>query len=170
MTNRKTQVQDNPFFGAVRRIINIFALLAGLSIFVMIGVTVIDVILRIFKTGIIGAYDIIRVAGVMAIACALPYVTAVKGHTAIEFFYQKFGRLGRIILDSIFRTITLGLFGFLSYQNIMHGISLLSSREVMPTLKIPIFWIPWLISFVCILMVIIIFYHLLHPGKEFVKP
>lgn len=157
------------FYSGIRRIIIFLALLAGLVILVMIGVTVTDVILRMFGTGITGAYDIVRIMGIIAISFSLPYVTAIKGHIAIEFFYHRFSRTGRIVLDSSFRTISILVFILLAWRNILYGMLLLHSNQVMQTLPIPVFWIPWMISLSCILMILTILYHLFHPGKELVK-
>ena len=158
------------FFNAVRKIILFFALISGASVFVMIGVTVTDIVLRLFRSGITGAYDIVCLAGAVGIACALPYVTAVKGHIAIEFFYRKAGRTGRIILDSFFRLLILVLFAFLVYRNISYGLYLLSVGQVMLTLRVPIFWLPFLLSIIFALLFLITFYHLIHPGKGMIKP
>ena len=119
-------------FAPVRQLIRLSALAAGVAVLVMIGVTMVDVIARIFNVGIVGAYDIVRVAGVVAIGSGLPYVTAVKGHIAIEFFYQNLNRHGRIAVDTLFRLAALTLFGFLVYKNIDYGLSLHASGEVMP--------------------------------------
>ncbi|MBN2049067.1 MAG: TRAP transporter small permease [Spirochaetales bacterium] len=158
------------FFSWVARCIKVLAVFAGLAILLMMSVTVIDVILRLFNRGITGAYDLVRACGVVGVACALPYLTAVKGHIAIEFLYHRCGRLGRVLMDSLFRFISLGLFGILAVRVFQHGISLLKSGEVFPNLGLPLFWIPMLISVNCALMLVVIFYHLLHPGKEFIKP
>ena len=157
-----------PFFRTVRKLIIVFALLAGAAVLVMTGVTVADVVLRMFKVGIIGAYDIVCICGVVAISCALPYITAVKGHIAIEFLYRSFSRLGRRILDSVFRLVALALFAFLVYQNIRYGLSLHAAGELMPTLKMPVFWMPLLIAFNALLVFIVIVYHFLHPGEEMI--
>ena len=159
-----------PFFGAVRKLIVACAFISGAAILVMIGVTVLDVALRLFKVGIVGAYDIVRIAGVTAITCALPYVTAVKGHIAIEFFYQSFSRIGRVVLDSTFRAVALALFGFLVIRNIHYGLTLRAAGLLMPTLHVPVFWMPFLISFNCLLICIVVTYHLLRPGQEMIKP
>ena len=158
------------FFEAVRKVILACAFISGAAILVMIGVTVLDVALRLFKVGIVGAYDIVRIAGVTAIACALPYVTAVKGHIAIEFFYQSFSRIGRVVLDSTFRVVALALFGFLVIRNIRYGLTLRAAGLLMPTLHVPVFWMPFLISFNALLICIVVAYHLLHPGQEMIKP
>jgi TRAP-type C4-dicarboxylate transport system permease small subunit len=157
------------FFSIVRKLIIAFALLAGAAVLVMMGVTVADVALRIFKVGIVGAYDIVRICGVVAISCALPYITAVKGHIAIEVLYRSFSRSGRFVLDLGFRLIALALFGFLVYQNIRYGVSLHAAGELMPTLRMPVFWIPLLIALNSLLVFIVIVHHLLHPGEEMIE-
>ncbi len=158
------------FFSFISRLIILLAYIAGVSIVLMMAITVIDVILRIFNIGITGAYDLVRACGVIAVACALPYVTAAKGHIAIEFFYHKCNRIGRMILDVIFRISSLVIFGGLTIQTFRHGLSLYGSGEVFPNLGLPVFWIPFVISFNCLLMMIVFIYHLIHPGKEFIKP
>ncbi len=157
-------------FSLISRIIIALAYIAGAAILLMIVITVLDVVMRIFNTGITGAYDLVRACGAVAVSCALPYLTAVKGHIAIEFFYHKCGRFWRIILDTILRLASLMIFGVLSVKIFQHGISLFNSGEVFPNLGLPVFWIPMLISFNCFLMMVVFTYHLVHPGKELIKP
>ncbi|WP_319562608.1 TRAP transporter small permease [Marispirochaeta sp.] len=158
------------FFLIIRRIVKCFAVIAGGAILLMMGITVADVLLRLFGTGITGAYDVVRACGAVAVACALPYLTAVKGHIAIEFFYHKCSRLGRLILDSLLRISAIIIFGVVTIQVYRHGLALLASGEVFPNLGLPVFWIPMLISLNFVLMMIVFLYHLTHPGKEFIKP
>ncbi len=158
------------FFSYISRLIILFAYIAGLSVLSMMAITVADVILRIFNIGITGAYDLVRAFGVIAVACALPYVTAAKGHIAIEFFYHKCNHQGKLLLDFLFRICSLVIFGGLAIQTFRHGLSLYRSGEVFPNLGMPVFWIPFVISFNCFLMMIVFIYHLIHPGKEYIKP
>ena len=158
------------FFSFIRRMITVFAYLAGGSILAMMLITVVDVILRIFGVGLSGVYDLVRALGVISVACALPYVTAVKGHIAIEYLYHKCNRIGRIILDTFFRISSVLIFGSLAIETFKHGLHLFKSGEVFATLGMPVFWIPLVISLNCILMILVFAYHLLHPGKEYIKP
>ena len=50
---------------------------------------------------ITGALDLGKGCGALVIAGALPYTTAVKGHVAIEYFFHKLGRRGRIVVDTL---------------------------------------------------------------------
>lgn len=159
-----------PLWRVLRALIMGLALVAGLAILAIIGITVTDVVLRFFKKGILGAYDLVRIAGAIAIACSLPYVTAVKGHIAIEFLHHRLSKRGRNILDFIFRLIALALFSFLVWRFWLYGVMLLKSNQVMQTLPIPVFWIPWMTAFCFLFVIAAIVYHLSHPGKEFIKP
>ena len=86
------------------------AFVAGCGILVMIFVTFLDVVLRIFRCSIVVAFDIVKVAGVITTACALPYTTAVKGHVAIEYFFHRLNRLGRIAVDTFARILGMVFF------------------------------------------------------------
>jgi len=156
-------------FTFISRLIVAFAYIAGISILMMMMITVVDVILRVFNVGITGAYDLVRACGVIAVAFALPYVTAVKGHIAIEFFYHKCDRKGRILLDIIFRLSSIFIFGGLTFYTFRYGLSLYFSGEVFPNLGLPVFWIPFVISLNSLLMMFVFAYHLYHPGKEYIK-
>ena len=157
-------------FSLISRLIIALAYAAGAAILLMIVITVLDVVMRIFNTGITGAYDMVRACGAVAVSCALPYLTAVKGHIAIEFFYHKCGHFWRIILDTVLRILSLVIFAVLAVKIFQHGISLFRAGEVFPNLGLPVFWIPLLISFNCFLMMVVFIYHLVHPGKELIKP
>ena len=56
------------FFLWNSRLIILLAYIAGASILLMMGITVLDVILRIFNIGITGAYDLVRAFGVLGVA------------------------------------------------------------------------------------------------------
>lgn len=143
---------------------------SGAALLAMMLVTCLDVVLRIFNRPITGAFDIVRIAGAVTVACAIPYTTAIKGHVAIEYFFHKFGRLGRIIIDTVMRLIVIALFTALSWRSAQYGNALRAVGQVSSTLEIPVFWIPHMIAFCCAITVGVTFVNLIHPGKEMIKP
>ncbi len=150
---------------------HVLAVLASLSLLVMIAVTCADVVLRrVWGHPIRGAYDIVVVAGAVTLAAALPYTTAVKGHIAVEYFFHKCGRRGRIILDTFSRLLGVTLFLCLAWQSMRKGMSLRAANQMTATLDIPLFWIPWLIAWCSAMVAAVIIYHLLRPGRELIKP
>lgn len=75
-----------------------------------------DVLLRVSGHPVKGAYDIVRVAGALTIACSLPITTAMKGHVAIEYFFQKLNRKWRVVVDSVMRVVMIGAFLLAAYE------------------------------------------------------
>jgi TRAP-type C4-dicarboxylate transport system permease small subunit len=141
---------------------------AGLML--MVIVTAADVLLRVFRVSLTGAYDVVKIAAVVTIAAALPYTTAIKGHVAIEFLFHKLGRRGRVVVDTAMRLLVMGLFSLLAWGSVDYGNSLRAKGEVSMTLELPVFWVPYVLAFSCALVVFITLYHLLHPGREMIKP
>lgn len=150
----------------------IYALLAisGAGILVMIAVTCADVLLRLVRHPFVGAYDIVRIAGILTLGAGLPYTTAVKGHVAIEYFFHKLGRRSRIAVDTVAHILVIGLFGFLTWRCALYGASLYRNGQVSQTLEIPIYWTAYIVSLSCGMVTLITAYHMIHPGKELIKP
>lgn len=154
----------------LRRLVFALGAVAGMALLVMIGVTCLDVALRCFKLSLKGTNDLVGLAGAVAIACALPYTTAVKGHVAVEYFFQKLGRRGRVVVDTLARLLVIAFFGLLGWASVKYGHSLRASQEVSPTLELPVFWVPYVLAFCCGVVILVKIYHLTHPGKELIKP
>lgn len=155
---------------ALRWLVSALAVVAGIAIAAMIVVTCIDVVGRRFGHPLKGTYDIVEILGAVIIAGGLPYTTGCKGHVAIEFFFQRLSRLGRIIVDTFVRMITIPMFSFLTWRFIHYGLEIKASGQGTSTMGWPIFWLPWWLALCCGVMVLVILYHLMHPGKELMKP
>jgi TRAP-type C4-dicarboxylate transport system permease small subunit len=154
----------------LRALVKGLALVAGASLMVMVLVTSAEVVLRLFRLSLTGAYDIVRIAAAISIAAALPYTTAIKGHVAIEYFFHKLGRRGRIVVDALMRLGGMALFSLLAWGCVDYGNSLRAKGEVSMTLQLPVFWVPYVLAASCVLVVLIKVYHLTHPGRSMLKP
>lgn len=154
----------------LRAAVNALAYVSGASLMVMVLVTTADVALRAFGWSLTGAYDVVRIAAAITVAAALPYTTAIKGHVAIEYFFHKLGRRGRVVVDALMRFGGMALFGLLAWGCVDYGNSLRRKGEVSMTLQLPVFWLPYVLAASCVLVVLIKAYHLTHPGKPMIKP
>ncbi len=158
------------YVSVLRGAVSALAVVAGAAVVAMIVVTCIDVIGRRFGRPLRGTYDIVEILGAITIAGGLPYTTACKGHVAIEFFFQRLSRPGRIIVDTFVRMITIPMFSFLTWRFIHYGLEIKASGQGTSTMGWPIFWLPWWMALCSGVMVLVIVYHLMHPGKELMKP
>jgi len=156
--------------GFLRGLIHAMAAVGSLAVVGIIVVTVADVIGRQFGMPVKGAYDLVRVLGAVAMGCALPMTKAVKGHIAIEYFFQKMGHRGRMLTDTLMRVVLLMIFILLTWQFILQGITFRDSGEVTTTLHMPMFWVPWLIAVACAVTTGVTLWHLVHPGRSMMRP
>ena len=155
---------------ALRATVLALAGVAGAGLMTMVVVTTADIVLRVLRMPMTGAYDIVKIAGMVTIAAAMPYTTAIKGHVAIEYFFHQLGHRGRLAVDSLMRALTVVLFSVLAWQSVVYGNSLKKSGEVSMTLQFPVFWVPYLLAISCVLVALVTLYHLYSPGKEMIKP
>jgi len=165
---------SNIYFNCLKALVYALVFVSGCCVFVMIAVICADVVLRYFNHPVKGAYDIVKIAGAITLASALPYTTAVKGHVAIEYFFHKLNRIGRIIVDSVVRLMGIALFMLLSWRSFAYGVELRQGggqqMAMAQTIDLPIFWVPWIIGFCCLIVLLVIAYNMVHPGREMIKP
>ncbi len=162
--------RQNPAIVVLRNTVIALAWVSAAAVVFMMLITALDVVLRTLYRPVTGTFDMVRIAGAVAVACAIPYTTAIKGHVAIEYFFHKLGRGGRIGVDAIVRGLGMALFALVAWQSVRYGLSLRASGEVTPTLQWPVFWVPFLIALCSATTVGVILYNLLHPGTTMIKP
>jgi len=155
---------------ALRSLVRLTASVAGAGLLTMMTVTCVDVVTRKLGHPLPGAYDLVKLAAAVTMACALPYTTAVKGHVAVEYFYHKLGRRGRVVADTLIRLPIMAMFSLFAWQLVSYGAKLRASGEVSMTLQLPVFWVPLVMAFCCAQVVLVTSWHLLHPGKTLIKP
>jgi len=149
MNSLKTNFQDSITFGT-----RWLSHLAAVALGIMIVVTCLDVILRLCRIPLAngkilcltGAYDIVCVSTVIAIACALPATTAAKGHIAIAYFSQKLNRVGRRVVEVCVHGGLIASFLVAMWQCLRAGNNFLSNGQGTATLQIPLFWVPWVMA------------------------
>ena len=158
-----------PFWRSVVWLVWGMTFVSGAALAAMILIICGDVILRTAGHPVKGAYDIVRVTGAVTIACSLPLTTAMKGHVAIEYFFQKLNRAGRLAVDSLMRLLTIAVFLFAAYECVGYGNRFLRNSEVTSTIELPVFWVPWLMAVAFGVAAMVVVFHLLYPGREMVK-
>lgn len=168
---RKFLSAIGPVFVLTRWLTYALLVVCGLSILAMMGITVVSVFMRnTGMGGITGDLDLVESLVLVTVATALPYTTAVKGHIAIEFFFHKLNKPGRIVVDTLTRLVAIGLFVAFAVGCFRIGMRLHELDRVSNTLEMPIFWRPFVLGVCSIVAALVILHNLLHPGREMIKP
>lgn len=144
---------------------------AASSIVLMMTLTCLDVIGRVtFNRPLKGTYDLVGVLAGITLSASLPYTTSLKGHVAIEFLFLKLSRRGRRIGNVFVHSVIAALFVFFTWECIRYGRSLHRNHQGMVTLGWPVYWVPYVIAFCCLVTVLVVLEHILHPDRELIKP
>ncbi len=128
-----------------------------------------DIVLRLLRIPAKGAYDLVRLCGALCVSCAVPLTTAMKGHVAIEYFFHKLGRSGRVVVDSIMRAMMLAGCAVAAWACFGYGLRFLRNNAVTDTIEVPVFWVPWLMAASFAVTVLVMLFHLVCPGRELIR-
>lgn len=155
---------------ALRLLVMALAIASGLAVLAMMILICADVVARSFGRPVTGSYDLVQMLGLIAIAGALPYTMAVKGHVAVEYFFNKLPRAGRTFIDTLMRLLMIALFVLLAEQSVNYAWRLQASGEVSATLQWPVFWMPLVLAFCSGASALVVLHNLLHPRKVMINP
>ena len=144
-----------------RLLVSLMNCLAALSILVMMLLTCADVVLRLFKHPILGAYELVGLFGALTIAFAIPATTLNKGHVAVDFLVDKFPPAIQHICTIIANLLSISLFALITWQSFIYANILRTTGEVTLSLQMPFYPVVYAISsaslLVCIVLLIEIF-------------
>jgi TRAP-type C4-dicarboxylate transport system permease small subunit len=137
------------FLDKIKGISVFLNIIAGISLTFLMLVTVLDVILRSFRTPIVGTYELVMFAGAVVIGFALPLTSWVRGHIFVDFFILRFSKTGRNIFNLTTRSLVTILFFLMGWNLIKFGIDLQKSGEVSLTLQMPFYPVAYGIGMCC---------------------
>lgn len=142
---------------------------ACVALAAMMVITCLDVLLRTLGYPVKGGYDLIRVCGAVTVGCAMPLTTAMKGHVAIEYFFNKLNRRARLVVDSVMRALTIVAFVWGGWECLMCGVRFMRTSKVTDTIELPLFWVPWLIALSLLVSALVVVFQLVNPRGELVR-
>jgi TRAP-type C4-dicarboxylate transport system permease small subunit len=116
-----------------------FNALAGTAIVAMMLVTCADVVLRLFRQPLPGAYEIVGFLGTVVASFSLAYTSLEKGHIAVEILVERLPRRMQVASEAFAALLGVVLFALLTWQCALYAADLKLSGEVSVTLTMPIY-------------------------------
>jgi TRAP-type C4-dicarboxylate transport system permease small subunit len=132
----------------VSRLLNI---VAGISVTVMMLLTVADVLLRAGGHPIIGTYEIVALLMAVVIGFGIPQVSLDRGHVYMEFLLEKLSGRARNVMNIFTRVLCLILFAFIGYNLFNVAAGFRASGEVSPTIQLPFYPVAYGVGVCCLL-------------------
>jgi|YNPBryantNP2012_1023418.scaffolds.fasta_scaffold00399_9 TRAP-type C4-dicarboxylate transport system permease small subunit len=147
------------FLGSVRRLSKWANTLAGLSLTFIMGITVLDVILRLFRKPIVGTYELVGFAGAVVIGFAIPLTSWDRAQIFVDFFVEKLPKVPRGGVHLLTRLMSIGLFGLLGWNLFRIASDYQRSGEVSPTLELPFYPVAYGLGVACFLQCLVLICH-----------
>ncbi|MFO8163030.1 MAG: TRAP transporter small permease [Desulfatiglandales bacterium] len=133
-------------------------MIAALAIFIMMALTVADVILRMFRMPIPGTYELVSFLGAVAVSFAMAHTSAKKGHVAVTLVVQLLPRRLQGVIEIFISVFGIMLFGLIARQSVLYALDTQRSGEVSVTLQLPfypvIYGIALSAAVVCIILIV----------------
>jgi TRAP-type C4-dicarboxylate transport system permease small subunit len=138
-------------FKTLRFVSKLLNIIAGISVTIMMLLTVADVLLRAGGHPIIGTYEIVALLLAVVIAFGIPQVSLDRGHVYMEFLLEKFSKTGRKAMNIFTRILCLVLFAFIGINLFRVGAAFRASGEVSPTIQLPFYPVAYAVAVCCLL-------------------
>lgn len=148
------------FTKAARRMSKVLSypsnLLAGAAmlamVFVMLSVSA-DVFMRfVFKSPILGIWDLSKLAYVVIVWGPMAMAATKGSHIMLTFLVEKMPRPPRLGLELIISLVTSWMLGMVSWRLLIHALDLGASQTMTPVLRIPYAPLGYLAAFACAIM------------------
>jgi TRAP-type C4-dicarboxylate transport system permease small subunit len=127
----------------VSRMNRVVGIVTKLSLAFIVLITVADVILRSFRRPIVGTYELVAFSGAVAIGFSIPLTSWAKGHIQVDFFVMKLSRRMRKIVNTLTKSLGIGLFLVIGWNIIALGNELRRAGEVSFTLELPFYLVAY---------------------------
>lgn len=146
----------NAFFQIVFGLSRGANILAGITLTLIMGITVTDVVLRSLGRPIVGTFELVAFFGAVVIGFSLPFTSWVRGHIYVDFFVMKLPPKVKSAVHLSTRCMGLGLFLLIGWNLIKMGTDLSRSGEVSPTLQMPFYPVVYGVGAACLLQCLVL--------------
>lgn len=134
---------------------------------VMMLLTTLDVVLRLFKSSVPGTYEIVALLGAVVASCALGYTSVEKGHIAVDFLVMRFSPKTQALVGAANAMLAAALFAVVTWHSVIYGMDLLSTGQVSLTVQIPIYPFVFGVAAGCGLLTLVLIVECLHGFRTF---
>jgi TRAP-type C4-dicarboxylate transport system permease small subunit len=146
----------NFFLDLILRLSRIAQTIAGVALTGIMGLTVVDVVLRSFGRPIVGSYEIVALMGALVAGFSLPFTSWVRGHIYVDVLVQKLSRGARGGFHLATRILGIVFFFSIFWNLVKMGLDLQKSGEVSLTLQIPFYPIVYGVAICCLLLSLVL--------------
>lgn len=131
---------------AISRYLNV---IAGISLILLMLLTIVDVVLRGFGKPIVGTYELVALAGAVAIGFSMPWTALSRAHIYVDFFIAARSRMARNLFNITTRLLVIVLCFLIGWNLFTFAGDLRKSGEVSLTLQLPFYPVAYGVGICC---------------------
>jgi len=139
---------------------------AGVTLTLVMGLTVLDVFLRILGKPLVGVFELVAFFGAVVIGFSIPFTSWVRGHIYVDFLILKFSKGTRKGIHVFTRLLGIGVFALIGWNLLKMAGDLQRSGEVSPTLHVPFYPVVYAIGAACLVQVLVLTADIVKVLKE----
>jgi len=143
-------------FGFIFQISKWANVIAGVTLTLMMLITVADVILRPLGRSIVGIFELVAFSGALVLGFSVPFTSWVRGHIYVDFLVQRLPRTTRMVFHTATRCLGIGLFFVIGWNLLEMGADLSKSGEVSPTLQMPFYPVVYAVGVCCFIQCLVL--------------
>jgi TRAP-type C4-dicarboxylate transport system permease small subunit len=121
--------------------------LAGLALVIIMLLTGCDIVGRVFKAPIPGAFELATFAGGLIVGLAVPMSARMKEQVKIEILTERLPRFMRLGLETVTRLVGAAFLLCVSYALVQMGNDLRLSGELSAVLHLPFYYVAYAMGF-----------------------
>ena len=129
---------------------------AGLTMCVIMAITLVDVIMRPFGYPIVGTFELISFLGAIVVGFAVPYTSLLNGHIYVDILTNGLSINRKKVFHVITRIMGIFLFCLLSWFFFSMARDIYIKGEVSTTLKLPFYPIAAGLGVSCFIQVLVL--------------
>lgn len=141
--------------------------IAAAALVLMMLLTTLDVVLRLFKSSIPGTYEIIGLLGAVVASFALGYTSVEKGHIAVDFLVMRLSPKARALIGAINALLAAALFTIITWQSVLYALDLMKKGQVTLTVQLPIYPFVFGMAAGCGLLALVLLAECFHGLRSF---
>ena len=129
---------------------------AGVSLVLLMLLTIVDVVLRAFNKPVVGAYELVALMGAVAIGFSMPRTALLRAHIYVDFLIAGFPRMTRNIFNISTRLLVMTLLVLCGWNLFKYAGDLQRSGEVSLTLQLPFYPVAYGIGICCFVQCLVL--------------
>lgn len=143
--------------------------IAQWTLVALMGLTVVNIVLRVLRHPLIGTYEFVSFLAAVAISFTLACCALHRGHIAVTILVNRLSPRSRAVIEILAGTVSLVFFLFSAWYVAQYATDMVVSGEVSPTTRTPFYPFIYGVALSFVALCLVLFTDLVHSFKKVIS-